>query len=147
SAAVLLNSHVAATLCYRKDNFMRRPVISTFALPPFLRRVALLLPLSLALASCGSTLDAPDQALQAAELAITRAEQVRVADFATPELNQAREKLTAARSAVEQEDMPFAKRLADESRVSAELALAKTEMRKAQAVNVEMQNSIDTLKQ
>lgn len=97
--------------------------------------------------ACATVALPPDQELQAAELAITNAEQARVADYASPELNQAREKLASARSAVESEEMELARRLAHESRVSAELASAKTEVLKAQAVNTEMQQSITTLKQ
>lgn len=101
----------------------------------------------LTLGACASVPQAPDQNVQAAELAITNAEQARVADYASLELNQAREKLLAARNAVQQEDMVSAQRLADESRVKAELASAKAEMIKAKVINDEMQESINTLKQ
>src|SRR6187551_2685090 len=101
----------------------------------------------LALFACVSTALPPTQQLQAAELAITNAEQARVADYASPDLNQAREKLAAARTAVVSEEMVLAQQLADESRASAELASAKAEMIKAKAVNDEMQQSINTLKQ
>jgi pyruvate/oxaloacetate carboxyltransferase len=101
----------------------------------------------LLLGACASTPLPPTQQLQAAELAITNAEQARVADFAAEDLNRAREKLNAANTAVQQEDMVQAAYLADEARVSAELASAKTEMLKARAVNEEMQKSIETLKQ
>lgn len=101
----------------------------------------------LTLGACASAPQPPAQHVQAAELAITNAEQAQVADYASLELNQAREKLLAARNAVQQEDMVLAQRLADESRVKAELASAKAEMIKAKAVNDEMQESIDTLKQ
>ncbi len=99
------------------------------------------------LPACSSTPMPPTQNLQAAELAITKAEQARVADYASVELNQAREKLAAAHTAVHNEKMEQARQLADESRVSAELASAKAEVVKAKAVNDEMQKSIDTLKQ
>ena len=101
----------------------------------------------LALAACASTPKAPNDALQAAELAITGAEQARVADYASPELGEAREKLLAARAAVEQKKMDLARRLAEQSRVDAELATAKAEMAKAKAVNDEMQKSTESLKQ
>lgn len=103
--------------------------------------------LLLMLTACSSTPIAPTQKIQAAELAITKAEQTRVADYASPELNQAREKLTASRTAVHDEKMVLAAQLADESRTSAELATAKAEVIKAKTVNDEMQKSIDTLKQ
>lgn len=101
----------------------------------------------LALAACASTPPPPLQALQAAEIAISSAEQARVVDYAVLELTQARDKLAAARIAVLDEEMLLAERLADESRVSAELATARTEMLKAQAINRDMQESIDTLRQ
>jgi uncharacterized protein (UPF0264 family) len=100
----------------------------------------------LALAACASPPKPPTAALQAAELAIASAEQARVADYASLELGEAREKLTAARGAVQQEQMVLAGRLADESRVSAELASAKAEAAKAKAVNDEMRKSTETLK-
>jgi hypothetical protein len=99
------------------------------------------------LAGCASTPKAPTQALQAAELAIANAEQARVADYASLELTDARKNLTAARSAVQREEMVLAKRLADQSRVNAELATAKAEEAKAKEVNEEMQKSTDALKQ
>ena len=101
----------------------------------------------LALAACASAPKAPDQALQAAELAITNAEQARVADYASPELADARQDLSAARRAVADEEMLLAERLAKQSRVNAELAIAKTEAIKAKAVNDEMLKSTEALKQ
>lgn len=99
------------------------------------------------LAACASAPQAPTQALQAAELAIANAEQARVADYASPELGEAREKLTAARAAVQEEHMVLAQRLAEQSRVDAELATAKFEAAKANSVNDEMRKSTDALKQ
>src|SRR5687768_547153 len=93
----------------------------------------------LLLGACASAPLPPTQQLQAAELAITNAEQARVADFAAEDLNRAREKLAAANVAVQAEEMVNAGYLADEARVSAELATAKTEMLKARAVNEEME--------
>lgn len=101
----------------------------------------------LSLAACASTPQPPDQEIQAANLAISRAEQSRVADYAALELNQAREKVAAARVAVQEEDMTLALQLAEESRASAELASARTEMLKARKVNDDIQAGIDTLKQ
>ncbi|MCA1790637.1 MAG: DUF4398 domain-containing protein [Thioalkalivibrio sp.] len=101
----------------------------------------------LALAACASAPPAPTHALQAAETAITSAEQARVADYASIELNEARENLAAARKAVQDEDMARAERLAEQSRVNAELASANAEMSRARAINEEMQKSIDILKQ
>lgn len=101
----------------------------------------------LALAACASTPQPPLQEIQAADLAISRAEQASVAEYASLELNQAREKVAAARVAVQEEEMTVARQLAEESRASAELASARAEMLRAKEVNDDMQTSIDTLKQ
>jgi len=108
-------------------------------------QLAAVLVISIALASCASTPMPPTQELQAAQLSITNAEQNGVADYASAELNQAREKLAAANSAVTAKNMVLATYLATESRASADLAAARTEMLKAQVVNDEMQKSINTL--
>lgn len=101
----------------------------------------------LALAACASTPPPPNQALQAAELAISTAEQARVADYASPELTEARQKLASARAEVQRENMVGGERLAQQSRVDAELALAKAGSVRAQGVNDEMQKSTNTIKQ
>lgn len=101
----------------------------------------------LALAACASTPQPPLEEIQAADLAITRAEQSRVANYAALELNEARQKVAAARVAVQEDDMILARQLAEEARASAELASARTEMLRAREVNEDMQASIDTLKQ
>lgn len=100
----------------------------------------------LALGACATPPEPPTQALQAAESAISNAEQSRVADYASAELTIAREKLAAARVAIRNDEMVQAEYLALESRVHAELAYAQAEEVKAKAVNDEMQKSIDTLK-
>lgn len=99
------------------------------------------------LTACASTPAAPIEALRSAEQAIASAEQARVADYASPELGQAREKLTASRSEVQKENMVLARYLADESLVNAELAMAKAEAARAQVVNDEMRDGTTTLKQ
>lgn len=78
----------------------------------------------LLLTACASA-PPPNQALQAAEQAIATAEQARVADYASPELSEARDKLAASREAIQQKNMVLAQRLADESRADAQLASAK----------------------
>lgn len=99
------------------------------------------------LAGCASTPKEPTEALQAAELAIANAEQARVADYAAPELGEARDKLTEARVAVAKKDMLRAARLAEKSRADAELATAKAQAAKAQEVNDQLNKNIDTLQQ
>jgi type IV pilus biogenesis protein CpaD/CtpE len=102
---------------------------------------------ALLLAACASTPPEPTVALQAAEQAIAAADRTRVADAASPELSEAREKLTAAHAAVQDKHMVEGERLAFESRIDAELASAKTEAGSAKSVNDEMKQSTDTLSQ
>jgi len=85
--------------------------------------------------------------MKAAEQAIAVADQTRVADAASPELNEAREKLTEAQTAVNNKQMLTAERLAQESRVDAELASAKIAAAKENAVNEEIRHSTATLAQ
>jgi putative cell wall-binding protein len=101
---------------------------------------------ALLLAACAST-PPPTVALKSAEQAIVTADQTRVADAASPELSEARDKLAAAQVAAQQQQMLLAERLAVESRVDAELASAKIEAGKAKAINEEMKRSTETLTQ
>lgn len=101
---------------------------------------------SLLLVACAST-PPPTQQITAAEVAIAHAEQAQVADYASPELSAAREKLTAARAAVVKEDMKTAKRLAEQSALDADLAAAKLSAAKAKTVNDEMLKSTSVIKQ
>jgi outer membrane PBP1 activator LpoA protein len=100
---------------------------------------------AIVLSACASTPLPPTAELQAAEQAIATADKARVADHASPELTQAREKLEAAKVAVREEKMGDARRLAEQSRADAELASAKSEEVKAQAVNDDMKKSTETL--
>jgi hypothetical protein len=108
-------------------------------------RLAAVLTGVLVLGACASAPQAPNRSLQAAEQAIATAEQARVADYASLELSQAREKLAAARRAVHKEEMLVAQRLADEALVEAQLATAKASEVKARKVNEDMQESTRTL--
>lgn len=110
-------------------------------------RLATALGALLFIAACASAPVAPTQALQNAEQAITTAEQARVADYASLELSQARDKLAAAKVAVQKEEMIIAKRLADESLVEAQLATAKAGELKAKKVNEDMKEGTKVLKQ
>lgn len=101
----------------------------------------------LMLAACASTPPAPNDALQEADRAIARAEEARVADYASLELTQARDKLVAARAAVQNEQMDQARQLAEQAKLDAELATAKAESARAKSVNAEMQKNIETLRQ
>lgn len=99
----------------------------------------------LLLAACASTPPAPTAQLQAAQQAITSAERADASRHAAGELSAARAKLASANTAVQAENMVAAERLAGESRVEAELAVARAAYVKAQIVNDEMRSSTGTL--
>lgn len=101
---------------------------------------------ALALVACASTPPPTDQ-LARAESAIKRAEEARVADYASPELKAARDKLASARDAVTRDEMELAARLAEQSRVDAEVATAKAEAAKAQANIDELQKANAVIQQ
>jgi hypothetical protein len=94
-----------------------------------------------ALASgCAST-PPPTAQLTAAQQAIDEAERAQAAEHAAAELSQARSKLTAANTAVNGGDMDEALRYAEEARVDAELASARTGAVKAKQANEEIRAS------
>jgi hypothetical protein len=95
--------------------------------------------------ACASTPPAPTASLQAAQQSIASAERDEAGTHAAAELGEAREKLSAAQRAVNEEAMVAAGRLADEARAEAELAAARTKLAKANAVNADMQRSNATL--
>ncbi|MFM2287935.1 MAG: hypothetical protein RL684_1078 [Pseudomonadota bacterium] len=101
--------------------------------------------IALLLGACATVPPSPDVALSEARQAISVAERAHIEDSSSPELAEARGKLAAANSAVQAEHMVEARRLAQESRVDAELAFAQSDATKNQAVNDEMLRSTDTL--
>jgi hypothetical protein len=102
---------------------------------------------ALLFAACASTPPEPTVALTAAEQAIATADRTPATKGVTPELTEAREKLTAAHAAAQKKDMVLSERLAKESRIDAELALARSQAAAAQTVNDEMKRSNATLAQ
>lgn len=126
---------------------MLRYPISLRAIPGMPVLIALAAAGLLALAGCATPPEPPTEELQAAESAISNAEQARVADYASAELTMARQKLAQANTAARNEQMVRAEYLAIESRTHAEVALARAEELKAKAVNDDMQKSIDILKE
>jgi hypothetical protein len=96
------------------------------------------------LAACAST-PPPTAKLQAARDAIATAEQAQAGQYAGSELSEARLKIAAADTAVHDQNMIGAARLAEESNTEADLAIAKTADVKANAVNADMQHSNSTL--
>jgi uncharacterized protein DUF4398 len=99
----------------------------------------------LATAVFASTPPVPTASLQAAQQSIANAERVEAGTHAAAELSEARAKLSAAQDAVNQKKMVVAGQLADEARAEAELAVARTSLAKANAVNAAMEHSNATL--
>lgn len=97
------------------------------------------------LAACASAPPAPESELDAARVAISNAEKADANRYAGAELGEAREKLAMADGAVRQESMVAAERLAQQSRVQAELASARTAAAKAAQVNAEMERGAEAL--
>ena len=110
-------------------------------------RMALVVVAGTLLAACASTPDPPYERLQAAQTAISQAEQARVESSASAELREAHLKLAAANDAVRDEDMERAAMLAEESRAAAELAFAKSEATRADRVNADLEESVDAIEQ
>jgi len=96
--------------------------------------------------ACASTPPAPTRELDAARIAVTTAEKADAGRFAAVELGEAREKLAQADSAVNGKNMLAAARLAEQARVEAELASARTDAAKAMAVNVDMRKGNEVLR-
>jgi PBP1b-binding outer membrane lipoprotein LpoB len=99
---------------------------------------------ALMITACAST-PAPTAQLDAAQQAIAAAERTDASRHAAAELGTAQARLASANTAVQAREMEAAARLADESRVEAELATAKTAAVKARMVNDEMKRSTGTL--
>lgn len=99
----------------------------------------------LSLASCATMPTAPTASLNEAKNAIRSAEKEDASRYAIAELDEARQKLLLADKAVVSEDMILAERLAQESIVTAQLAAARTEAQKAEAINEEMSRGADAL--
>jgi hypothetical protein len=95
--------------------------------------------------ACASAPPAPVVPLEAARVAIISAEQADAGRYAGAELSEARQRLAAANAAVAAKDMVAAERFAEQARVEAELAAARTEQAKALAVNREMGRGAEAL--
>ncbi len=110
-----------------------------------LPRAAVVLTSVLLLGGCASTPPAPTASLQAAQRAIATAEGAEAGRYAPGELAEARTGLASADRAVSEQRMMMAAQFAEESRVEAELASARTAAVKARDVNDEMTRSTSTL--
>jgi Domain of unknown function (DUF4398) len=107
--------------------------------------VAALAGAMLLFAACASAPPAPTAALNEAKLAIEVAEKTDASHYANAELDEARQKLLLANQAVTAKNMVVATRYAQESTLTAELATARTEAAKAEAVNDELNRGAKAL--
>lgn len=101
------------------------------------------------LSACASDPVPPTAELQSAESALDRAQEAGAAQVAGPEMRSAIEHLTAAKvkaAGDKEDDMVAARRLAQKSEADSELALAKSEEAKAQAVNQQIKEGIEALR-
>jgi len=101
---------------------------------------------ALLLSACASTPE-PTLAISAAQQAISTADRTRTAETTSPELNEAHVKFAAAQTAIHDDKMIEAQRLAVESRVDAELASAKFAAAREKAANEEIRHSTEMLVQ
>jgi Domain of unknown function (DUF4398) len=131
---------------FLKENIMLTLLNTTKRTRNLIPRVLITASSLLLIAACAST-PPPTREISAAEQSMTDAEQARVAEHALPELQEARTKLSAARTAIKNEDMVLAKRMAQQASVAIQLASAKAELAKAEAVNDGMTKNIDVLKE
>jgi len=129
----------------RFPTFTGRHVQAAACLPG--ARLAALAGALVLLGACAST-PAPTRSLDAARTAVTNAEKADAGRFAAAELGEARQKLALADAASAEKTTKsalVAERLAEQAKVEAELAMARTEAAKAMAVNKEMSLGGDAL--
>jgi hypothetical protein len=123
-----------------------KPATSTGQPARAWRALATLMAAALIAGCAGRAHEPPEAGLQAAEQAISSAEQVGAAEHAQLELRAAREKLSEAERAAQERDMRRAEMLAEEARITAELAAARADANKAAEVNEELERSIAALR-
>jgi hypothetical protein len=89
---------------------------------------------------------APSGTISQAELTIEQAQQAGAQEHAPLELYQAREKLAAAKAAVDQDDNERAARIAELALVDAQLAEARARTETARRTEAEVRTSLETLR-
>ncbi|KPP97638.1 MAG: protein of unknown function containing DUF4398 domain [Marinobacter sp. HL-58] len=111
------------------------------------RRMPLIFGLALVslLVACASAPLPPEESLNAANDAIESAEQADARQYAPAELEEARAMLVMAEKAVAEEAMTEADQLAQQARVAAELAIARTQAAKATEINRQFERDADAL--
>lgn len=99
------------------------------------------------LVGCASAPVAPEADLTAARVAIASAERSDARQYAGAELDEAKQKLKQAEDAVKSEHMLEAEQLAQQARIVAELAMARTAEAKAVAINRQLKQDADALEE
>jgi hypothetical protein len=84
------------------------------------------------LAACGSAPPAAPPELAVAASIVQEAERTGAAQYAPVELNRARDKIAAARAALQRDDYPDAQRLASEAEADAKLSALKAQASQAE---------------
>jgi len=115
--------------------------------PWMMLKACLVMLLMFVLAGCADKVPPPTQQITLATLSISQAESSGAFEFAPMELKSARDKLSRAKLAMEEEENEKAGRLADEAMIDANLAEAKSRSAKAQKVVEEMKENIRVLRQ
>ena len=111
---------------------------------PITNVIALLAALSLA--GCAST-PAPREQLAFANAAVSDASRAGGAEYASPEMRSAQDKLDRANQAMARNDYDHARVLAEEAEVDAKLAGARARSVKAQRAAAEVQDSIRAMRE
>lgn len=93
-----------------------------------------------------STPRKPAQEIEKAELAIETADASPTPDVASLELRLAREKVEGAKKALADDEYDLARQLAEQAQVDAQLAEAKAESAAARESAVELEQTINTLR-
>ncbi len=102
---------------------------------------------ALFLTGCASEAERPTEDMTRAATLISQAEKAGAQQYASAELQQARDHLSAANKAVEDGKEDKAKRLAQQASVDAELANARTASGQAQRAAEEVSRGTNTLQQ
>lgn len=101
--------------------------------------------LAFGIVACASA-PPPVEKLAVAKNSVERAEQAQAAQFASVELNTARNKLAAAQAAADKRDAEEAARLADQAEVDAQLAEVTARAKQQQQLVNEMDASLRDLR-
>ena len=113
---------------------------------PACRGLAAAIVLGGALAACAGT-PPPTDAISAADLALQQAETAQAATYAPGDLLRARNQLNDAKAEVRDEDYARARRLAEQSTVDSQVAIAKSRAAVAEVAAKAAQESASALRQ